>query len=181
MFAGKLKIYIAINIAFILLFGMILINFITLSSVLRTLVSSEISKCNIFASFIEDFLKNSNKSKKELLDMDFRRLFVEKMRKSGFVGAMVMDKEIDLQYIFGSKKSLNKFFEPNTKKAIVSGNRSIKFYGSTWGVFKPEKEYLIISTPLFKENKIIAGISISIDLKRLYSDLRSSQKIIIID
>lgn len=180
MFAGKLKAYIAINLAFILLLGMILIDIVTLSSGRNALVKSEINRCDLFVSFFEDLIKNKDSLKQDTFDIDFKYMFAQKISMAGFSGALIMDKDLELKYIFGAKKILHNTLEYHTRKAIDSGSRSTKFHGTTWGVFKPEKKYLIVSSPLYKKDKIFAGLSITLDLQRLYSEQRSSQKIIII-
>ena len=127
MFAGKLKIYVAINVAFILLFGMLLINIVTLRSDRRALIKSEIVKCNIFVSFIEDLLNYKGKIKKDVFDINFKYLFAQKMSMAGFSDAMVLDKDLDVMYIFGSKKTLNNMLEHCTRKAVDSKIRSTVF------------------------------------------------------
>jgi two-component system NtrC family sensor kinase len=180
MFAGKLKIYVAINVAFVLLLGMILIHIVTLHSDRKVLVRSEIAKCDMFISFIQDLFKYQDNIKKEDFDTNFKYMFSQKMGIAGFSDALILDKDHDITYIFGSKKTLHNMLERNTRKAIDSKIRSTVFHETTWGVFKPEKKYLIFSSPLFANDKIIAGISISLNLERLYSEQRSSLKIIII-
>jgi len=180
MFAGKLKIYVAIHVAFILLVGMLLIHMVTLRADQKALVRSEIDRCDMFVSFIEDFLKYQNNNKKDIFDTHFKYVFAQKMDMAGFSDALILDNDLEVTYIFGSKKALHKQLDHYTRKTIDSKTRSTVFYESTWGVFKPEKKYLIFSSPLFSKDKVIAGISISLNLERLYAEQRSCLKIIII-
>ena len=58
MFVRRLRTKIAINLAMLLLLAMVLIDMVSMVTVRRELIRSEVSKANLFLYFLKDDLKN---------------------------------------------------------------------------------------------------------------------------
>ena len=67
-----------------------------------------------------------------------------------------------------------------TQQTIQSGKKNTRFLGSTWGVFWEQSQNLIISAPLFRDGRIVAGASVVASLESVYKTLRQTQYLLFI-
>ena len=180
MFSNKLKIYFTINIAFLLFFGMILIDLILVNTTQRELCKSKIDAGLLFISFFEENLTSKPLFDKSLLSTDNKYLFQKMMRKTDFSYSLFISNNPEKKYVFGTTRLAQSKLYSLTKKAMRSGNQSIVFDGFIWGVFWPQKEYLIISSPLKKEDRTIAGLSIVMPMNKIYQSSLQTQKMLVL-
>lgn len=180
MFHRGLKFNVAVNIAFLLLPAMILINLVTSTSEQKNLIRSEVSKGYLLISAFEDKLKNLNQPGGAILNVDSKYILHKMLRESGFSPALVMDKNLKQKYIFGAGHNLQNNLEKLTRSVIQSGNKTVGFSGTTWGVFWKQRKYLIISVPLFRDGVVFAGTSIVLPLEDVYKTVRRSQYLFLI-
>ena len=175
MFRG-LKAKIALNIAILLLVGMLLMVLVAMVTVKRELIRSEISRANILLASIEDNFLN-------------RTAFGE--ANSGFIPEsfitrMINDSQISKALILGtkgescylgvkSKTSMDELAD-YTQKAISTGEKQIYLFGTSWSIFWKTNPRLILSAPLTKDGTNIGGVSIVMPLDRVHFTLKRSQR-----
>jgi signal transduction histidine kinase len=180
VFPRGLKSNIAINIAGILLLGMILIGFVTIITTQRDFVRYEISKGNLLFSVFEDhLLKFSNPLNGEIYFKSQDSLD-KLLREAGFSCALVLDKNKKQIYLGGTRCVMQNDLINLTQQTIHSGKQSTKFLGSAWGVFWKQSQTMIISAPLVRDGRILGATGITLPLEDIYKVLRRSQKILII-
>ena len=174
MFTSKLKIYFIINIAFLLLAGMILTDLILININHKALCDLEISRGHLFISFVEEKLKNSSRDGKFLMTDECKYLLRKITHKTGFSCALFLEKK----YMFGMTDLPETKLFMLAKKAMRSGTSLTSFEGLRKSFFWPQKKYLVISSPLRDGKQILAGISILFPLKKTYQSTIQSQKIL---
>ena len=102
MFARGLKSNIAINIAGILLLGMLLIDFVTVSTAQRDFVGNEITKGFLLISAFQDHLTNSSDSESEKLQVFSRSSLDALLSEAKFSCALVINKDNRPTYFGGT-------------------------------------------------------------------------------
>ncbi len=175
-----LKTNMAINIAFVLIIGMLLINLVAIMSFQKYMIKSEVSKGYMLINAIKDNCLPLPEQDNMLLDSDFKYFMSSLINKTDCSVGLLMD--ISQRKIYFEKKSCNfkNELENLTKKAIKNRKVSLNFFGSTWGVLWKQSRNFIISAPLYKKDKIYAGVSVVYDLYPVYEKLRNIQRIIFI-
>ena len=66
------------------------------------------------------------------------------------------------------------------RQSILSRDKITRFVGTTWAVFWKQSRYLILSAPIYRQGRIIAGASMVLPLEKIYSSLRRTQYIFLI-
>jgi len=179
LFRG-LKTNMAINIALVLLIGMLLIDLVAIMTFQKYMIKSEIYKGYMLINAITDNYIALPKQENMLLDSDFKYFMSSLINKTDCSLGLLMD--ISQRKIYFEKKSCNfkNELESMTKKAIDTKKVSLDFFGSTWGVLWKQSQNFIVSAPLYKKGKIYAGVSVVYDLYPVYEKLRHIQQIIFI-
>jgi len=174
VYSQSLKTNIAVHLAVLLLIAMLLIDFVMIIVAQKALLQSEISKSHIFLSGVENNFNTLSPSKNISVDSVYEHA-VDSMRKDkSFLAVLMIDansNEIysdDICPFLDELKSL-------TLQAIQSGKKSQRFLGSTWGVFWEQSQNLIVSVPLFRDGRIIAGAGVVVSLEKVYKSLRQTQ------
>ena len=178
MFTSKLKIYFTINIAFLLLAGMILTDLILININHKALCDLEISRGRLFISFVEEKLKNSFQNGKFMMTDDSKYLFHKMAHKAGFSCALFLDNNSEKKYMFGIADPPEAKLFMLAKKAMRSGTSLTAFKGLRRSLFWPHKKYLLISSPLRDQNQTLAGISILFPLDKIYQSSIKAQKVL---
>lgn len=180
MLLRGLKSNIAINIAVILLVGMLLIEFVTIITAQRDMIRSEILRGNLLISSFKESLVNFPAQKNPTYDFNLKSSFEMMMHEAGFSCALIMDSNKKQIYFGGSACDLKNELIGLTDQALKTGERTTKFFGTVWGVFWRQSKDAVISSPVKWKGSIIGGISIAIPLVRVYETLRRSQKVLFI-
>lgn len=175
MFPHKLKIYISVNLAILLGIAMILIDFVMVMSVQKILLRSEIQRGYLLISAVETHLPSSPALEYKLSDNADILL-----DESGFSCAMVLDADMSLVYFKGSDCVSEGKLRAAAAQAIRSGEKAVKSFGTIWGVFWKQKQYLILSAPLSRNGHIAGGSSVVLPLEGIYMVLRRTQQILFI-
>lgn len=180
MFFHGLKTNIAIHLSVLLLLAMILLDFVMIITARRELLRSEISKGHILISGIQAnkmfFSESENIAGNSDSQNDFGRL----LKDAGFSCAIVMDAKKNRVYFHGENCTLQEDIETLTRQSIRSGDKTSRFFGSTWGVLGKQSRNLIISAPLLRNGNVVAGVSLVLPLKGIYKTLRRTQYILLI-
>jgi len=175
VFSRSIKMNIAIHLAVLLVLAMILIGFVTIIIAQKSLLRSEISKVYVFISGIEANLMNFSESENIIEHSDFQDDFGRMINDAGFSCGLIMDSKKN-QIISNDKScALQDELEKLTQQTIRSGEKTTRFFGSTWGVFWEQSRNLIISAPLRRKGSVVAGASIVMPLEGIYKILRRTQ------
>jgi signal transduction histidine kinase len=180
VFWRGLKVNITIILVLVLVTGMILIDFVMIISVQSILLKSEISKAHLFISAIENNLTLSSQGEGIVLTSFLEDSFNKMFDESGIYCALILDKERKQIYFAGDCVQFQKELGSKVRESITSGKESSVFSGTTWGVFWKQKQNLILSSPLRKHNRIVAGVGIVFQLEGIYAVLRRTQYVLLI-
>ncbi len=180
MFVRRLRTKIAINLAMLLLLAMVLIDLVSMVTVRRELIRSEVSKANLLLVFLKDALPNTTIGIMGTAGLAFESLLIKMINDSQIENALILRANGDPVYL-GSQSEISKNeLVAYTKQALSSGEKTNHFIGTTWGLFWKQKAKLILSAPLLSNNVTVGGVSIVLPLDSVCNALRHSQQIIFI-
>ncbi len=180
MFIRRLRTKIAVNIAVLLLMAMILIDLVSVVTVRRELIRSEVSKASLILSFIKDELNRASAGIAAAVDPVSGSLLSKMIADSQIANALFLKADGETLYLGEPSEIPRKVLIAHTQRAISAGKEANHFFGTTWGIFWKQKAKLIASTPLKISNSNPAGLSIVLPLESVYNVLRHSQQIIFI-
>ncbi len=180
MFARALKSNVIISIAVLLLIGMILIDFVAVRTFQQHAIQTEIEKCALLVSMVENYLSFKENLSNFSLSPQFKNRMLPVFSDSGIACARIQSLSASTVLVFGDKCGQDSRLEMYYDKAIESGQTRIEFSGTVWGVYWWQRESLFYSTPLMVGGHVIGGISLVRNLEGLYKDLRNAQKYVLI-
>jgi len=175
-----LKTNIAINLSVLLVLAMILIDFVMIHTAQRTLLRSEISNGYLFISAIELNLANYPGPLKNILDFNFTGNFEKLLDEGGYACGLILGADKNKIFLDRTGCALNGELEILARQSLLSRNKITRFVGTTWAVFWKQSRYLILSAPIYRQGRIIAGASVVLPLEKIYSSLRRAQHIFLI-
>ena len=172
----SLKINIIINIAILLLTGMLIIDFVVTSFSKNDIIKAEFSKADLIVFHIKNNLSQFNiNSKKD----KYIKPYLANIVDTTDIHSIYFLNKIDSTLFINQKSannSLNQhYIKRNTLQALDKNKQVSHFYGETWGIFWKDNKHLIISYPIEQD----IGISFIISLDHIYSSYRDKQKIIL--
>ena len=179
MFPRGLKTNIAIHLSVLLVLAMILIDFVMIITAQRDLLKSEISRGYTFISGIEAKRMIFSEQENIKAHSDFQDDFGRMLKDAGISCAMVMDANNNRVFYDGESCTLQDELETLTRQTIQSGEKSTRYFGSTWGVYWKQNKNLLVSAPLLREKSAIAGAGIVLPLEGIYEILRRTQYILL--
>ena len=179
LFRG-LKSNIAINIAVILLVGMLLIEFVTIITAQRDMIRLEILRGNLLISSFKESLINFSSQKNPTHHFNLKSSFDRLTEEAGFSCALIMDNKRKQIHFNGSDCELKDELMKLTRQTVKTGEKTTRFFGTVWGVFWRQSKDAVISSPVKRAGRIIGGISIVLPLDGVYATLRRNQKILFV-
>ena len=75
------------------------------------------------------------------------------LKDAGISCAMVMDANNNRVFYDGESCTLQDELEILTRQTIQSGEKSTRYFGSTWGVYWKQNKNLIVSAPLLQRGR----------------------------
>ena len=180
MFVRRLRTKIAINLAMLLLLAMVLINLVSMVTVRRELIRSEVSKANLFLTLLMDDLSITSAGITEAAGLRPESRLNKMITDSQIAGALLMGTNGEKAYLGQQSEISERELVTYTKQAIFTGKKTNHFIGTTWGIFWSQKAKLILSARLSNNNVTVGGVSIVLPLVRIYNALRHSQQIIFV-
>ena len=180
MFARALKSNVIVSIAVLLFIGMILIDFVAIWTFQRHAIHSEIDKAKLLASVVEHDLSGMGDLANFPLAPEFKKRILPVFRDTGISCARILSLDNQTTLVFGEACATEQHVQASLKDAIESGQASIDFFGSVWGVFWWQREKMIFSAPLKMGGQVVGGVGLVRNLEELYQDLRRSHKFIIL-
>jgi signal transduction histidine kinase len=164
----------------ILLLGMLLIDFVTISTVQRDFVGNEIRKGFLLISAFQNHFTNFSDSESEQLQVFSRSSLDAMLNEAKFACALVIDKDNRQTYFGGTECGLHDELKNLAGQSIQTGKKITKSFGSAWGVFWKQNRSIILAAPLMRKGNILGGIGIAVPLEGIYKILRRSQKMLFI-
>ena len=180
MFVRRLKTKIAISLAILLLLAMILIDLVSMVTVRRELIRSEISKANLLMTILTDDLLRTSGEKSGTVGLKAESQILKMINGSQIESALLMRAGNDRLYLGRQSEISQDELLAYTRQAISSGAKSNHLSGNTWGMFWGQKAHVILSAPLLNDGQSIGGLSIVLSLEKVTDALRDSQQIIFI-
>ena len=180
MFVRRLRTKIAINLAMLLLLAMVLIDLVSMITIRRELIRSEVSRADLLLAFLQENQPNSSAGTGERSGLEPESLLNKMINDSQIASALFMKPGGEKVYLGRQSEISEKELVSYTKKALTTGEKANHFFGTTWGIFWKQRAKLILSAPLLSDHATVGGISIVLPLERVYNTLRHSQQIIFI-
>ena len=179
MILKSLRTSITINIAFLLLLGMLLINFVMLIVTQEVLINAEIGKGRSLLAMLAKMAgKHQAVNESPLTDPEWTRSLDSTMRKAGIASFVIITP--DARYI-GEGPAYTPIEEmlQSAQLAAAQQVESITTYSSIRHVFLRQPGYILIGAPLRHDGGGV-GAAILLSLEPLYGILRRTQHIFLI-
>jgi signal transduction histidine kinase len=180
VFIRGLKAKIAINIALLLFLAMILIDLVTIVTIKRELMRSEVIKANILLTSFKQSILHGDILAGRKLDLSPGSAMARLVGDPQLSGAIVLDKTGNQVFLHRHPDISADMLHQLTQASLLSGEKAIHFTGSIWGILWKQNAKLTVSTPLLHNGETIGGIGIVLPLEGVYQALRNSQKIFFI-
>ena len=180
MFIRGLKTKIAINIAILLLLAMVLIDLVTIVTVKRELIRSEVFKAKLLLSSFEHSLLNGILAEGGRSDLSPGSIMAKIVGDPQLAATMILDNSGEQIFLHRHPDVLPARLFQLTKQSMSTGKRSTHISGTIWGLFWEQTSRLTLAAPLLKKGEIIGGICIVLPLERVYQALRNSQQIFLV-
>jgi two-component system NtrC family sensor kinase len=180
VFMRGLKAKIAVNIALLLLAAMILIDLVTIVTVKRELIRSEVIKANLLLKSFEHSLLNGILTDSGRFDLSPGSIMAKIVGDPQLAATMILDNSGDQIFLNRHPDLAPDRLHQLTKQSMLSGKQTTHISGTIWGLFWKQKSRLTISAPLLEKGETIGGIGIVLPLERVYQALRNSQRIFLI-
>lgn len=180
MIQRGLRTGILVNMAILLLVGMLLIDFVLTIAVQRDLIHAERSRGYLLLTAIETHIRKAVESGGDILPGTTFTHLDQLVNQDELNCVLVLDGDGKHLYSFSRDDRRKAHLERFTSQSIQSGEEDSEFRGRTWGVFWTQESELILSMPVFHQNRVIAAAGISISLDRIYQSLRHTQKILLV-
>lgn len=177
MFVRGLRTKIAINIAILLFLAMILIDLVTIVTVQRELIRSEVFKANILLSSFEKNLLHNIVATGENPGVSPVGMLTQMLGDPQLAAALVLDRNGKEIFVHRNPDVAPGRLIQCTQTAMTSKQKTVQFTGTSLGLFFSRTAHLTVSAPLVKKGETAGGISVVLSLDRVYQSLRNSQKI----
>ena len=164
MFVRRLRTKIAINLAMLLLLAMVLIDLVSMVTIRRELIRSEVSRADLLLAFLQENQPNSSGGTGERSGWEPESLLNKMIDDSQIASALFMKPDGEKVYLGRQLELSEKELESYTKKALTTGKKTNHFFGTTWGIFWKQRAKLILSAPLSNNQATVAGVSIVLPL-----------------
>ncbi len=175
----SLKINIVVNIAVLLIVGMVITDIVVTTILKKDLLSAEISKTDLMIMHMTETIPSpeSGIDQKSAVHTYLKKL----ADKSVIDSACFADPSGNTFFTGNAGKAGTmdpvdqREIRQHTFRAVNEDKRLSRVFGKTWGVFWLTDTYLLVSYPL--ENQ--AGVSFIVPLADLYSEFFEKQKMIL--
>ncbi len=160
--------------------AMLLIVLVTMVTVKRELIRSEIYRANILLASLEENLLNGKSSVGATAEYVPEFFITRMINDSQISSALLLGTKGNQVYLgqqsAGSAEELVGF----TNAAMAAGKKQIQFFGTSWSIFWQQNARMILSAPLTKTGARLGGISIVLPLDRVYHTLKRAQRFLFI-
>ncbi len=180
MLPRGLKTNIGVNIIILLLVAMILIDFVMMIFIQRSLIRTESSKGHFLIATIKKQLLQGMDTGDIQLNGNFLSLNNNILMEAGVDCALVMNKHQQQVYFKGAACVLHDELIASTRRSINTGDKVTQYFGTTWGVFWKQNQNLLLAAPISFQRQIVGGIGLVLPLEGIYQTLRNIQKFLFV-
>ncbi len=164
----------------ILVTGMILIDFVMMTSVKGILIRSEVSKARLFLRAVENNLTLPYGENSQILDIVMQDRFKRMFDESKVDCALALDPRRNLIYAIGRCAAYEKELNVAIQQAMDRGEPLSRFFGDSGGMFSRQHEGVIVTLPLRKSGRTIAGAGAVLRFDAIYATLKQTHYILIL-
>ncbi len=180
MFFRKVQTNIVIILVIILVTGMILIDFVMMTSVRGILIRSEVAKARLFLRAVENNLTRINGDTSGMLEVVMQDRFKRMFDESKVDCALALDSRQNLIYAIGRCNAYEKNLKGAIHQALGQNEPGARFFGEEGGLFGRQHEGVIVTLPLQKDSRTIAGAGAALRFDDIYDALKQTHYILIL-
>ena len=180
MLVRGLKAKISVNIAILIFLAMLLIDLVTIVTVKRELIRSEVFKAGILLTSFTHSLLNDIPTDGSKSHLSASSLMAKMVGDPQLAGAIILDGKGEQIFLHRQPDVSSDRLHQLTKESMVSRKTVIHISGTLLGLFFQQQAKLIHAAPLLNKGETVGGIGIVLPLERVYQALRNSQKIFLI-
>jgi len=178
MFARALKSNVIISLAVFLFIGMVLIDFVVVRTFQRQIIQNGIDKATSLILLVENELSHLESVSGFPLSLDLRDNIRPFFSQQNVLCANIVSLDQGPYVSIGEDCDLKPMLDDWHHQAIQTNQRQINFEGRIWGVFWWQRNYVIVTAPLTKDDQTIGAMSVVHTFEPAYQDLRHSQKFV---
>jgi signal transduction histidine kinase len=184
-----LKIRISVQLAILLGIAMILVVFVMVISVQKILLDSEVRKGYLFLSAVQNSLKTISESRQQIpisaVRDNVNSLFRELYGDAGISCLIFIAPDSDDPLYFGGAgcalhEELIISCEALIRESLRSGEKMSRSFGTIWGIFWKQRQYMILASPLFLKQEKAGGAGVILGLEGIYILLRRAQQVLFV-
>ncbi|MDY6879408.1 MAG: ATP-binding protein [Thermodesulfobacteriota bacterium] len=173
------------NLLLLIVSAMLLTNVVMVKLAERDLMASKMQSGELLLSALIKAAEYQMIQKKaSWADLSSDALFsrdVAQLLHSGVFGEVLfVDRQGSVAFTDGKWGGSKKIALALSRKSLRTKERHVEFCGSTWGVVWVGHESILMSAPLFHNNRVLGGVTISTSLLSTYETLRQSEKLVLI-
>jgi len=168
------------NLAILLIAAMFLIDFIVVTTGQSTFAESEIIKGELLSAVIGENLIFSEESGIAEIKPGFRSRLKSMITEYGIYRLIIMDRSGKPVFSNHPVPETGSRLSEFAKQAVLSGKKTSRYSGSTWGIFWKQKQNIWVAAPIFREGKVIAGTGMLIQLDGFYNAMRQSHGFVLL-
>lgn len=178
LFRG-LKTNITVQLAILLLLGMIFLDIVMISAAQKDLINLELSKTDIFVASIKLGLKDAQAYNRESIQPDVQEYLTDVLKQAKYSCLMIQGKAGGSPYVTGAKCSPSKELEEITRESLTKRKKITRMIGTAWGSLWKGRQ-MLVAVPVLNEGKVIGGIGIVKELDEIYNVLGRTQNLLFI-
>ncbi len=175
---SRLKLFLVCHLFLLLGIGMLLVCAVMMASTRHMAVRGEIAKADILQAAIERHISDNGWAPESA---GRRTRFLQKLNaRSSLKCHILIEKSGDIRFQKSfPNENLGQLPLSIARTALLSGSREIDYFGTTWGVYFRQRQYILISAPLTDKGEIVGAVTFSSSLVPIYQQLRALQKFIL--
>lgn len=175
-----LKTKITVNLAFLLLTAMLLIDLVVITTAQRVLVDAEISRSYLFIDSIDAPFDGGTAPDRDVDASAFGLDFKRRLHEAGYSGGVIVDAAQGRIVSSGIDGVPEDRIAAQAGQTLASGEKLVRFSGTTWGVLWKQRRHLTVSAPMRHAGRAVGAAAVVFPLEKIYHTLRSTQYILLV-
>lgn len=180
MLFRRLQANIVIILVIVLVTGMILIDFVMMTSVKGILIKSEVAKARLFLRAVENNLMLTYGENGKTIDVVMQDRFKRMFDESRVDCAMGLDPKKNLIYAIGRCRAYEKELKDAIGQALETEEPASQLFGNAKRFFLQQREGVIVTLPIQKSGRLIAGAGAALRFDDIYAALKQTHYILIL-
>ncbi len=172
----KLNTKIIINLALLLMTGMVLIGFVMIVSQERMMIRSEVEHAAFTLSLLSQSLFGDEDP---ALRETAERLANNTVVFGGFTCILAVGNDLSLRFQTPCP-AVESALRFRLRRALKTQTATRAFTGFTWAIFWKRARYLVMAVPVHRNNRPAGAVGVACDLNPLYARLRTANKVLIV-